>query len=758
MLKTTIPAYPFREYADDDNIRSFFDMFNVASQQYLDWFNQVGLPYYPGLSGELLQWVGIGLYGVPYYNALQSSSTPAVGPLNTANLNTIPLDFYSFPTETFFQVTDDVYKRIITWNFYKGDGKRFCPRWLKRRIMRFIVGTNGIDPQPWNDDFVVGCENTTALSVQFSGTTCTITLSQLALSAMLQLAPNILTIFKSAFLAPGVLEKPIEWDYVVDIETSAHALVSPLSLSVTSAAAAEVTGAATVSVLGGSGSYTYAWSWLSGGAGIGITSPTARATTFSTTTLTPGVTQSGVAQCVVTDTVTTLTTSCALPVSLARVSLPVATPMPASLFGTGATDNITSPQEQVTGSGGGAPYQFLWTWQSGGAGIGIDSPFTSGTTFTAIGVPLDSVYTGVALCTMTDAYGQVTTCTVLVEIARASAITAAISPGALTVTAGSSSETTGATTVTASGGVPPYGYSWGIQSGAGISPNSPLSPTTTFTAVGLIPNTTLNGVAQCTVKDSVGQQAIVTCNLTFARESTLVASVLPVAQNSSGGATTQSTGASTVTASGGTGPYTYAWRWSSGGTGITINTPIAASTNFTAAGMAANAALSGVAQCTVTDVFGQTAQVTVAVMIQCLSSEVSPTVTAATTTIGAPDSYGEIITGYSVANGLFINEFGSISSHSIPPGQSIFSIFDVFAYDAQQQLVYSHSLFIVFGFSADPGQTWLTEIDMNGITHFGNTASGYNFADNGSATWSWTTAPFAFSPGVPRTLTIAYVP
>lgn len=756
MLKTTIPAYPFREYADDDVIRSFFDMFNVASQQYLDWFNTVRLPYYPGLSGALLQWVGAGLYGVPYYNALQSSSTPAVGPLNTAELNSIPLDFYSFPTETFFQVTDDVYKRIITWNFYKGDGTRFCPRWLKRRVMRFIVGTDGIDPQPWNDGFIVGCENTTAISVQFSGTTCTITISQLALSAMLQLSPNILTIFKSAFLAPGVLEKPIEWDYVVDIVTTAQALVSPLSLSVMGATAAEATGAATVSVLGGSGSYTYAWSWLSGGAGITIGSPTADSTSFSATTLTPGQTFSGVAQCTVTDTVTTLVTTCALPVSLIRVSLPVATPVPAALFATGATDNVTSGQEQAVGSGGGAPYTFVWTWQSGGAGIGIDSPNTGATTFTGIGIPQDSSFSGVALCTMTDRYGQVTTCTVPVEITRASAIVAAISNPSLTVTAGSSSETTGTTTASATGGVPPYSFSWGMQSGAGISVNSPASATTSFTGTGIAPDTTLSGVAQCTVKDSVGQSATVTCALAFVRESIISASVLPAAQNSAGASTTQSTGISTVSASGGSGAYTYGWRWASGGAGISINAPTAASTNFTAVGMAFDTTLSGIAQCTVTDSFGQTAQVTVAVMIQCLTSQVSPSVTADTANFGVPEEYGVVIAGYSTPEGLFGAQFGSISSGSLPPGQTLNSILDNYTLNPEGDQLFQSSSFSVSGFSADPGKTWLTQIDMNSITHTGASAAGYGYSA-GVATWEWETGPFVFAPGSPRVLTITYV-
>ncbi|EFS0967437.1 hypothetical protein HYB28_002684, partial [Salmonella enterica] len=43
-------------------------------------------------------------------------------------------------------VPDDYFKRILTWNFYKGDGSHFCINWFKRRLARFIHGANGIDP------------------------------------------------------------------------------------------------------------------------------------------------------------------------------------------------------------------------------------------------------------------------------------------------------------------------------------------------------------------------------------------------------------------------------------------------------------------------------------------------------------------------------------------------------------------------------------------------------------------------------------
>src|SRR5208283_808909 len=60
---------------------------------------------------------------------------------------TLMLNTYVMPvTGPSTLVDDDVYKRCLTWHFYKGDGKYFSVRWLKRRVMRFLIGTNGSSP------------------------------------------------------------------------------------------------------------------------------------------------------------------------------------------------------------------------------------------------------------------------------------------------------------------------------------------------------------------------------------------------------------------------------------------------------------------------------------------------------------------------------------------------------------------------------------------------------------------------------------
>ena len=146
-LTSIIPAYAYQQYADDQDIQAFFGAYNATAQTYLDWFNSIQLPIYTGslIAGPLLDWVAQGIYGIAR-PALSTGSTSAIGAFNTYELDTVPFDTVQTSTAfTNFTVTDDIFKRIITWNFYKGDGKVFSPRWLKRRVARFLAGVAGTD-------------------------------------------------------------------------------------------------------------------------------------------------------------------------------------------------------------------------------------------------------------------------------------------------------------------------------------------------------------------------------------------------------------------------------------------------------------------------------------------------------------------------------------------------------------------------------------------------------------------------------------
>ena len=180
MIKTILPAYLYQQYASTAEqvvqnlaqsgvagygvagqavtgqpiitegtsyIQSFFTAYNNTSQTYLDNINQLNLPNYTELIAPLLDWVGLSLYGIerPSLGAGTTSNTLAV--YNSVSYNTSPYSYTTFSEgSTIYVVNDDYYKRIITWNFYKGDGFQYSTNWLKRRVKRFLYGVNGISP------------------------------------------------------------------------------------------------------------------------------------------------------------------------------------------------------------------------------------------------------------------------------------------------------------------------------------------------------------------------------------------------------------------------------------------------------------------------------------------------------------------------------------------------------------------------------------------------------------------------------------
>jgi len=146
-LQKTIPAYLYQQYFDDDDLQAFVAAYNSITQKYVNTFNQLNLPIYTGLSGDLLDWIGKGLYGYPR-PTFSGVADITIGPLNTYGPDdSVPLNsqrvIFGSPSPV---TTDDIYKRLLTWHFYKGDGKVFSIPWLKRRLKRFLVGTSGTAP------------------------------------------------------------------------------------------------------------------------------------------------------------------------------------------------------------------------------------------------------------------------------------------------------------------------------------------------------------------------------------------------------------------------------------------------------------------------------------------------------------------------------------------------------------------------------------------------------------------------------------
>lgn len=139
---TIIPSYPYVQFADDVNISAWFSAYNTYAQKYLDWFNSTPLFDYTNTSvtGEFLDWIANGVYGV-YRTPIPYGVDRYIGPLNTYTPNYLPLNQRKLADQSAtYVMTDDIFRRVITWNFYKGDGLNPSIPWLKRRISRFLGG------------------------------------------------------------------------------------------------------------------------------------------------------------------------------------------------------------------------------------------------------------------------------------------------------------------------------------------------------------------------------------------------------------------------------------------------------------------------------------------------------------------------------------------------------------------------------------------------------------------------------------------
>ena len=147
-IPAVIPSYLYVQYNDDASLQAFVYAFNQLANYYAQWFANINLPVYtgPNISNGLLDWVIGGIYGISR-PALPSGRQRIGGPYNTLLFNQASYDSRKLYGKISYSLaTDDIYKRITTWNFYKGDGRVFSIRWLKRRVARFLYGVNGAAP------------------------------------------------------------------------------------------------------------------------------------------------------------------------------------------------------------------------------------------------------------------------------------------------------------------------------------------------------------------------------------------------------------------------------------------------------------------------------------------------------------------------------------------------------------------------------------------------------------------------------------
>jgi hypothetical protein len=186
-----IPAYVYGEYSDDDNIGTFFIVANTLTQQYVSFFHDVNLPIYtnPLIVGSLLDWVINGIYGLPR-SLIQVGTNEVYGVIDTYPIDSLIIDGYRVVSKAAYNLmTDDTYRRVLTWHFYKGDGQQFTIKWLKRRIARFINLTNiyntGIDDTSFVS-VTVEANNVIAIVVKSSNPNASI-FQQLLIDHLLEL-------------------------------------------------------------------------------------------------------------------------------------------------------------------------------------------------------------------------------------------------------------------------------------------------------------------------------------------------------------------------------------------------------------------------------------------------------------------------------------------------------------------------------------------------------------------------------------------
>lgn len=147
MLEDIIKSYLYTQYNDDDDLQAFVTAYNEMAQQTYEWMRQANLPVFVGgyNAGDQLKWIARGIYGVKP-PVMVSGKRSAYGPFNSMLFNQLPFNGRKVVNQSDqVVVSDDLFKRIMTWNFYKGDGFYFTIPWLKRRVMRFLTGIDGVD-------------------------------------------------------------------------------------------------------------------------------------------------------------------------------------------------------------------------------------------------------------------------------------------------------------------------------------------------------------------------------------------------------------------------------------------------------------------------------------------------------------------------------------------------------------------------------------------------------------------------------------
>jgi hypothetical protein len=191
-----------------------------------------------------------------------------------------------------------------------------------------------------------------------------------------------------------------------------------------------------------------------------------------------------------------------------------------------------------------------------------------------------------------------------------SSLSATISHSTISTTASGATVTTASVTAAGVSGTPTYTYAWTKLSGDTITITSASSASTTFVGSTMAYAESRTATFRCRVTDSAAATADVQVVVTVTRGG-MTAAASPTSLYTSSFSSPITSSSVTVTPTGGTAAYTYAWTKVSGDT-LTVNSPTSASTTFTASVTSSKTAIY---RCTVTDSLATTATADVTITL-----------------------------------------------------------------------------------------------------------------------------------------------
>ncbi len=216
----------------------------------------------------------------------------------------------------------------------------------------------------------------------------------------------------------------------------------------------------------------------------------------------------------------------------------------------------------VTASGGMAPYSYQWQYRTGPNGSWVNVSAASGRRDT-YSLTAQARHNGYQYsCVVTDSAGNSVNSDIA-TLTVSSSLTITSQPTDQNAVIGSTAEFS----VSASGGTPPYSYQWqyrtsSVGSWTNVSAASGKTPVYTLTA-----QARHNGYQyRCKVTDTAGQ-SVTSYVATLTVGSPLSITAQPINVTVSAG----QTASFSVTASGGTPPYSYQWRYRTGPNGSWVN-------------------------------------------------------------------------------------------------------------------------------------------------------------------------------------------